>query len=280
MERAVQDLRIKISGCFNSCGQHHVADLGFYGVSRNKNNYTVPHFQVILGGQWTENAGSYGLAMGAVPSKRIPEAVDRLTTRYLADRQGEESFQSFIQRIGKAECKKLLDDLTEVPAHEEAPDLYIDWADAREFTRGDMGVGECAGEVVSPVEFALAACEREVFEAQLALEKQEAEQAARAAYQSMLHGAAALLRHRRLSVSDDPNAIVGEFRTHFYDTQIFFDPFSRGQFAEHFFRAHEQVGQNGHRSDADFAHRLVEEAQLFIEACHSCYGRMLAQSPV
>ena len=77
MDDAIRNLHIKISGCFNSCGQHHIADLGFYGVSRNKSNYQVPHFQVILGGQWSENAGSYGLAMGAEPrsegvNSRIP----------------------------------------------------------------------------------------------------------------------------------------------------------------------------------------------------------------
>ena len=50
-----------------------------------KNGYSVPHFQVVLGGQWTDNAGSYGLAIGAVPSKRIPEAVDRIfEVMYLA----------------------------------------------------------------------------------------------------------------------------------------------------------------------------------------------------
>jgi sulfite reductase (ferredoxin) len=50
-------LRIKMSGCFNSCGQHHVADIGFYGNSRNVGGYTVPHFQVMLGGQWTRTPG-------------------------------------------------------------------------------------------------------------------------------------------------------------------------------------------------------------------------------
>lgn len=276
LDRAVRDLKIKISGCFNSCGQHHIADLGFYGVSRNKNNYTVPHFQVVLGGQWTQNAGSYGLAIGAVPSKRIPEAVERITTRYLTQRQGNETFQAFIQRIGKAECKKLLEDLTEVPPHDQEPALYTDWGDAREFTIGDMGVGECAGEVVSPIDFALAACEREVFEAQLFLERKELEQAVRRAYESMVHGAAALLRHKRVLYRDDPDAIVQEFRTHFYDTKLFFDPFAQGKFAQYFFRAHEVVGSNGRRPDEEFAHQLVEEAQLFLEACHSCYGRMLA----
>ena len=75
----MKDLKIKISGCFNSCGQHHVADIGFYGVSRKSDNHAVPHFQVVLGGQWTGNAGAYGLAVAAVPSKRVPEAVERIT---------------------------------------------------------------------------------------------------------------------------------------------------------------------------------------------------------
>ncbi|HEY2982278.1 MAG TPA: nitrite/sulfite reductase, partial [Anaerolineales bacterium] len=149
MDEAVQNLHIKVSGCFNSCGQHHVADLGFYGVSRHSGNYTVPHFQVVLGGEWTHNAGSYGLAVGAVPSKRIPEVVERLTGRYVADRTKGETFQAFVQRIGKVEIKTMMEDLTKMPTHDEDPTLYTDWGDTREFTIGDMGVGECAGEVVS-----------------------------------------------------------------------------------------------------------------------------------
>ena len=95
LDEAVENLRIKISGCFNSCGQHHVADLGFYGVSRKKGDYAVPHFQVVLGGQWTGNAASYGLAVGAVPSKRVPEVVDRITGRYVAERARGETFPGF-----------------------------------------------------------------------------------------------------------------------------------------------------------------------------------------
>ena len=67
--KSVRNLHIKISGCFNSCGQHHIADLGFYGTSRTIANRKVPHFQVVLGGKWQDNAGAYGLAIGTVPSK-------------------------------------------------------------------------------------------------------------------------------------------------------------------------------------------------------------------
>ena len=79
LDESVQNLHIKISGCFNSCGQHHVADLGFYGVSRKIGGFAVPHFQVVLGGEWEHNGGSYGLPVVAIPSKNIPEVVTRLT---------------------------------------------------------------------------------------------------------------------------------------------------------------------------------------------------------
>src|SRR5262249_38456609 len=155
--------------------------------------------------------------------------------------------------------------------------LYTDWGDAREFTIGDMGVGECAGEVVSPFDFALTACEREVFEAQLLMERHEYDQAVRHAYESMLHGASALLRQKAILFFEDPDVIVREFRTHFYDTQLFFDPFQGGNFAHYFFRAHEMFGTNGHRQTEEATHQLIEEAQLFLEACHACYGRMMKQ---
>ena len=273
LDAVVRDLRIKVSGCFNSCGQHHIADLGFYGVSRNKGGYAVPHFQVVLGGQWSENAGSYGLAIGAVPSKRIPETVQRVTGRFLGERHDGESFQAFIKRIGKAECKKMIEDLSEIPAHAEDPSFYTDWGDAREYTTGDMGIGECAGAVVSPLEFQLTACEREAFEAQLALESGDAAKASKLAYAAMLRGASALLAWRSLGSAADADSIVAAFRTHFYDTELFFDPFAGGKFAQYFFLAHDRAGQ-AHTNES--AHRLIEEAQLFIEACHSCYGKLSA----
>lgn len=270
---AVSNLHIKISGCFNSCGQHHVADIGFYGVSRNRNGYTVPHFQLLVGGQWEENAGSYGLAIGAIPAKRVPEALERFVRRYRSERAFGESFQSFIQRIGKAECKKMVEDLMPVPPHEEDPSFYVDWSDAREFTIGDLGVGECAGELVSPVDFQLAACEREAFEAQLLLEAGQIDRAAQTAYKAMMHGAQALLRFKLGAFPEEPEAVYQQFRTHFYDTQLFFDPFAQGKFAHYYFAAH---ARNGAPHDPESARRQIEEAQLFLEAAHSCYARMLA----
>jgi Sulfite reductase, beta subunit (hemoprotein) len=273
MDEAVQNLHIKVSGCFNSCGQHHVADLGFYGVSRHSGNLTVPHFQVVLGGEWTHNAGSYGLAMGAVPAKRIPEVVERLTGRYVSEREKNESFKAFIQRIGKVQVKSMLDDLTKIPSHDEDPTLYTDWGDNREFTIGDIGVGECAGEVVSHAEFGLAAAERQVFEAQVFLDEHQFQQAGETAYASMYQAARTLVEEQFFNVPINPDRIAEEFRTRFYDTKLFWDEYAGGKFGHYYLRAHEKAKEP---YTPEEAHRRVEEAQLVIEAAHSCYRKLLA----
>jgi sulfite reductase (ferredoxin) len=270
LDEAVQGLRIKVSGCFNSCGQHHIADLGFYGVSRHVEGYTVPHFQVVLGGQWTENAASFGLAIGAIPAKNIPEAVMRLTGRYVSDRQTGESFQAFVKRVGKVEIKKMLDDLARVPPHSQDASFYADWGDTREFTLGDMGVGECAGEVVSRIEFDLTAAEREVFEAQVLLDGGDYQKAGETAYASMIHAAKALVKEQFYDIPDNAGRIVDEFRARFYDTKLFWDPYAGGKFGQYLFHAHEKAGE---AYTPDEARRRVEEAQLVVEAAYGCYAR-------
>ncbi len=271
MDESVQHLHIKISGCFNSCGQHHVADLGFYGVSRKVGGFAVPHFQVVLGGEWEHNAGSYGLPVVAIPSKNIPQVVTRLTERYVADRTNGETFKDFVKRVGKVELKKALEDLAKPPADPADRSFFSDWGDPREYTLGDMGVGECAGEVVSSVEFDLAAAEREVFEAQVALESGQIEKAGKTAYQSMIHAAKALVKINHQNISDDPGEIIGEFRMRFYDTQKFWDPYAGGKFANYLFDAHQKASQS---YTGDSSRYLIDEAQLFIDAAHSCYNKM------
>ncbi len=275
LDAAVKGMHIKVSGCFNSCGQHHISDLGFYGVSRNVGGYTVPHFQVVLGGKWEENAGAYGLAIGAVPSKNIPAVVSCITERYVRERQGDESFHQYARRIGKAALKEMVSEFTRVPSYNEDRSFYSDWGDAREFTLGDMGKGECAGEVVSMFDFDIQAAERLAFEAQLHLEKGESRLADDSAYQAMLQAARALIRAQWLDVPEDANVIAEQFRTRFYDTQLFWDKYAGGKFAQYFFHRHADTERH---YTSEKAHQVVEEAQLFIEAAHACHIR-LAQAP-
>ena len=271
MPAEARSLHIKASGCFNACGQHHVSDIGFLGVSRSVGGRKVPHFQLVVGGEWTNNAGTYGMAIVPIPSKNVPKAIDRLTKLFVERRDGDETFVDFVRRTGKKEIREAVLDLTEVPAYDEDPSFYSDWGDPREFTMGDLGVGECAGEVVSYAEMGLAQSEREAFEAQVLLDEGDVGGAADRAFSAMLRAAQALAREKNENLGDDPDEIVAEFRKHLYDTELFFDTYAGGKFAQYLFQVHEE-GNNGINAEA--AHHRIEEAQLFIEAAHTCYQRM------
>ncbi|MBV9913181.1 MAG: nitrite/sulfite reductase, partial [Sinobacteraceae bacterium] len=278
IDPAVRDLHIKMSGCFNSCGQHHLADIGFYGVSRKVGGATVPHFRVLMGGEWENNGATYGLTIGAVPSKRIPEFIDHVTQRYLAERNEGERFKDYVARIGKKALKAMVDAYSSVPAYAVDRTLYSDWRDPREFTISDITTGECAGEVVPQVEFDLQAAEQRNFEAQIHLEQNEFQKADEVAYQSMLVAAKGLVRTQFWDVPDDPERIVSEFKARFYDTQLFQSPdagqYAGGKFALYLLNRH---ADKNRVFTADKARHLVEEAQLFIEAAYSCHLRLSEQ---
>ena len=115
------------------------------------------------------------------------------------------------------------------------------------------------------------AVKRKTLFAQLAFENGQIDQAGKTAYHSMLHAAKALVKISNQNISDDPDRIVSEFRTLYYDTQKFFDPFAGGKFANYLFDAH-QKSNGAYTSDS--SRYLIDEAQLFIDAAHSCYNRL------
>jgi sulfite reductase (ferredoxin) len=269
VDERVEKLHIKTSGCFNSCGQHHVADLGYLGVSRNVNGRRVPHFQLVVGGKWTDNGGAYGLAIGAIPSKRVPEFTKKLTGMYAKDGQPGESLADFVGRIGKKTVRAMVEEMQAIPAYETDPSFYSDFGDPREYTISDMGEGECAGEVVPFVEMGLAASEREIFEAQVLLDEGNVGGAAKRAFSAMLEAAKALAREKNANIGNDAEEIVSEFRKNLVDTKLFWDEYAGAKFAQYLFNAHENKAQGA--SSKENAHQLIEEAQLFVDAAHQCY---------
>jgi sulfite reductase (ferredoxin) len=229
-----------------------------------------------------DNAGNYGLAVGAVPSKRVPEVVDRLLDLYSAERQGDESFRSWVFRVNKKVIKEKVSDLMEVPAYEADKSFYVDWHDSREYSIGDIGVGECAGEVISLTQFDLAAAESKAFDATItvddpAVTADAVQEASQQAYLAIVQAAQGLLKHRNPDQKGDPDIVFADFKRQFVDTGAFFERYVGNQEWPYFQAAHEAKGRS---RDRDEARRRVEEAQLFIEASHHCYARLLqTQSP-
>src|SRR4029077_18826208 len=204
--------------------------------------------------------------IGAVPSKRVPEVVKRLTERYAKERQGQETFADFANRIGKKTIRAMVEELQALPSYDQDPSYYSDWGDPREYTISDMGEGECAGEVVPYVEVELASAEREIFESQMLMDEKNLDAASARAFSSMLIAARALVKEKNANVSTDAGEIVGEFRKHYVDTGIF-DTLAAAKFSLYLFRAFEaQSDKNRPAATADSTHQLIEEATLFIDA--------------
>ena len=141
----VERLRIKISGCPNSCGQHHIADIGFFGGARKVNDHLAPHFQLMLGGLTEEGKAVFGEPILKLPARRIPEAIVGILQRYRQDRtSAQEPFRAFVTRAGVAYWKAALSPFTTLPAYTDAPEAYRDWGAETDFSLGGMGPGECA----------------------------------------------------------------------------------------------------------------------------------------
>jgi len=133
----VRSLRINISGCPNSCGQHWISDIGFYGNARKIDGREVPYYLMLLGGSQHE----FGLAIQSLPARLAPVAVDRVLAHYKANHQDGETFRGYVLRHRVEFFKQLTADLVKPP--ELAPEMYRDWGDDMDYSL-QLGRGECA----------------------------------------------------------------------------------------------------------------------------------------
>ncbi|HEX4863016.1 MAG TPA: nitrite/sulfite reductase [Acidimicrobiales bacterium] len=140
----VGGVRINISGCTNSCGQHHVSDIGFNGAERRAHGRPAPGYQLLLGGHIGDTEVIFGQRALRLPAKAAAEATVRLVGRYAEERHAGEPFAIWMDRAGGAKALAAeLKDLDEWPDPEERPDYYIDFDETGPFT-GEVGEGECA----------------------------------------------------------------------------------------------------------------------------------------
>ncbi len=140
----VGGVRMNISGCSNSCGQHHIADIGFQGVERRAHQTAAPGYQMYLGGRVGQTEIEFGQKALRLPAKRTGEAVVTIVGRFANERVANERFDEWLFRSGGAAAiaadLKKLDDW---PTPQEAPEFYIDYGEQGPYV-ADVGEGECA----------------------------------------------------------------------------------------------------------------------------------------
>jgi len=139
----MEGIHVKISGCTNSCGHHHIGTVGFYGTYRKVNGHSVPHYQMLVGGSGQVGEARFGRPLLAFPARRVPDAFKHLVSLYKKGRKEGEDFGKYLARADMKELKTELRPFTQLPPYEENPKLYYEWGEDKEF-KVEIGRGECA----------------------------------------------------------------------------------------------------------------------------------------
>ena len=140
---AADGARIKISGCPNGCGQHHIATFGFQGSVRRIGSRAVPQYFVMIGGGASGQEATFARLAAKVPARRIPEVVERLIAMYSRERQPNESAPEFFARLDVARVKEALADLEQLMPEDSLPADFVDLGEVSEFNPLVMD-GECS----------------------------------------------------------------------------------------------------------------------------------------
>ena len=150
-DNGVKKIRIKMSGCPNGCGLHHIANIGFHGAAvKGPEGQQIPSYELFLGGNYGDNQvedsriGSR-IPKVKVPAKMVPGVVRQITNYYKNERADEsEEFNQFLDRVGLEGITEVASKAAEVSeTAEPGSDLYFDWERTNAYVL-ERGEGECA----------------------------------------------------------------------------------------------------------------------------------------
>jgi sulfite reductase beta subunit-like hemoprotein len=128
----------------NSCGQHHISDIGFFGAERRAHNTPAPGYQMLLGGYVGQERIHFGEKALRLPAKNAPEAAVRVVRRFVEERAAGENFRSWMDRVGGARSVGLdLKELDVFPTPEDGPEYYVDYDETGPY-EAVTGESECA----------------------------------------------------------------------------------------------------------------------------------------
>jgi sulfite reductase beta subunit-like hemoprotein len=140
----VGGVRVNISGCTNSCGQHHISDIGFTGMERRAHGRSAPGYQMLLGGRVGQMEVKFGEKATKLPAKAAAQAVVRVVRQFAGERDAGETFAQWLDRSGgAAKVGATLKDLDDFPLPDDQPGFYVDYDETGPYS-AEIGQGECA----------------------------------------------------------------------------------------------------------------------------------------
>ena len=252
-------MKIKISGCMNACGQHSMASIGFHGSSlKAPDKRVLPALQVLLGGATLGNGeGRIADKVIKVPSKRGPEVLRIVLNNYEENAQDGEYFHEYYDRLGENHFYTLIKPLADLS--NLVQDDFIDWGASENFIT-EIGVGECAGVMIDLVATLLFESQEKYEWTVAALEDKRWADAIYHGYSVFISAAKALLLDKSVTVSNQ-TAVINKFDENFVST---------GEFAinaETFSALVLQINQQ--EPTEAFANQYVAQAEKFLTAATS-----------
>ncbi|MGI9530065.1 HEPN domain-containing protein [Lutimonas sp.] len=248
-----KDISIKLSGCMNACGQHSIAQIGFYGMSIKKGNHVIPAFQVLLGGgSLGDGQGRFSDKIIKIPSKRGPEALRLLIFDYEDNKSNDQKFNDYYLEMGKNHFYQLLKPLADISEIDK--DLFIDWGHNENYIKA-IGVGECAGVVIDLVSTLLFESEEKLENARLNLEDQKWSDSIYHSYAAIINTAKAVLIGENIKTNTQAG-IVKDFDQYFIKSGLIE---MGGSLADLVY----EIKNN--KASASFAQKYLSEAKKFYE---------------
>ncbi len=247
-----RDIKIKISGCMNSCGQHGLAHIGFHGSSVKANGKVVPAVQVLLGGGTLgDGAGRAAEKITKVPSKRATIVLRTLLDDYHENSIAEELFNGYYDRRGKDYFYQLLKPLADTSTLRDQD--YVDWGHEEVFKTA-IGVGECAGVMIDLVATLLLETEEKLNWAEESFKNDAFADAIYHTYSVFVSAAKALLLDKGIN-SSTQTGIIRDFAENFNGQYL---PPNGPEFGELVL----QINKN--EPGGAFAEAYLKQAQEFI----------------
>ncbi len=210
-----REIKIKISGCMNSCGQHGLAHIGFHGSSLKAGVKVLPSVQVLLGGGTVgDGIGRAAEKIIKVPAKRATHVLRRVLDNYKDNSIQDETFHAYYDRQGKDYFYQLLKPLADLTTLTD--EEFVDWGHQETFATA-IGVGECAGVVIDLVATLLYESDEKFGWANEAFADGRWADAIYHAYNTFISSAKALLLDKNVN-SSTQTGIIREFDNHFINT--------------------------------------------------------------
>ena len=247
-----EEIKIKISGCMNSCGQHGLAHIGFHGSSQKVNGLTIPALQVLLGGGKLGNgAGRIAEKVIKVPSKRVLNVIRYLFDDYIQNQEVEETFNEYYDRKGNKFFYDLLKPLADTTTLQ--PSDYIDWGHEEQFNIA-IGVGECAGVLIDLVATLIFDAEEKIDAAFNSIAEDRYADAIYHTYSAGIHTAKALLLDQKVHCNTQ-SGIIADFDKNLEEK---FSSFEISNFADFILQI------NKYEPSKEFAQSYYSEVNNFI----------------